>query len=80
MKPTKDECLEALYFIAIITNGGGDVKQELKIFQKLIDEHFELVDKYNKLERENRGLKTTIKNLREKEDKRYKAIAGSKHE
>ncbi len=77
---TRKECLEALYFIAIATSCSGDVKKELKTLQKLIDEHFKLVDKYNKLERENGGLKTTIKNLRDKEDKRYKAIAGSKYE
>lgn len=74
MSLTKEECLEALFFIVIITNGGDGVKQEIKILQKLIDEHFELVEKYNKLERENRGLKTTIKNLREKEDKRYEQL------
>lgn len=76
----RKECLEALYFIAIATNYSDGVKRELKIIQKLIDEHFELLDKYDKLERENRGLKTTIKNLREKEDKRYKAITGGKYE
>lgn len=77
---TRKECLEALYFLAISSSDGTSMAKEIKILQKLIDEHFELVEKYEKLERENGGLKTTIKNLREKEDKRYKAIAGSKYE
>lgn len=83
MNLTKEECLEALHSIAItdtylVYSNGDGVKEELKIIRELIDEHFELVEKYDKLKRENLGLKQTIKNLREKEAKRYSDIVGSK--
>lgn len=83
MNLTKEECLEALHSIAItdtylVYSNSDGVKEELKIIRELIDEHFELVEKYDKLKRENLGLKQTIKNLREKEAKRYNDIMGSK--
>lgn len=83
MNLTKEECLEALHSITItdtylVYSNGDGVKEELKIIRELIDEHFELVEKYDKLKRENLGLKQTIKNLREKEAKRYSDIVGSK--
>ena len=83
MKLTKKECLEALHSIAVtdtylVYSNGDGVKEELKIIRELIDEHFELLEKYDKLKRENLGLKQTIKNLREKEAKRYNDIVGSK--
>lgn len=89
MSLTREECLEAhkeLDNALLVTDymNGRTIstypvyKDELGIFRKLIDEHFELVEKYDKLKRENLGLKQTIKNLREKEAKRYSDIMGSK--
>lgn len=83
MNLTKEECLEALHSIAVtdtylVYSNGDDVAKELKIIRELIDEHFELVEKYDKLKRENLGLKQTVKNLKEKEAKRYSDIMGSK--
>lgn len=83
MSLTKEECLEALHSIAVtdtylVYSNSDGVNEELKIIRELIDEHFELVEKYDKLKRENLGLKQTIKNLREKEAKRYSDIVGSK--
>lgn len=83
MNLTKEECLEALHSIAVtdtylVYSNSDGVNEELKIIRELIDEHFELLEKYDKLKRENLGLKQTIKNLREKEAKRYNDIMGSK--
>lgn len=78
MKLTKEEYLKALDFISATSIYIKGVGKELKIIQELIDEHFELVEKYDKLKRENLGLKQTVKNLKEKEAKRYSDIMGSK--
>ncbi len=91
MKLTKKECLEAHKELdnALLVTDYVDGKavttypiyeDKLGIFRKLIDEHFELVTKYDRLKHENLGLKTTIKNLKEKEDKRYQSITGGKYE
>lgn len=82
---TKEECEKAL---KIIEEGTDEVEdynsipkgyynefeQEIDVIKQLIKEHFELVDKYYKLESANIGLKQTISNFREKQEKFFKNI------
>lgn len=75
MKLTKEECIKAI--TRFYENSQNDLDlNDCDLLSRLIDEYFDLLEKYEQLnksfdlfielERENRGLKTTIKNLRER--------------
>lgn len=67
---TKEKCERALEN-AVDT---GIIRKDWNVLNQLIQEHFELVDKYYKLESENIGLKQTIANFKEKQEKFFKNI------
>lgn len=70
MKLTKKECEEAF---RLIWYGGAD-GYEREMIEQLINDYFELEEKYYKLESENIGLKQTIANFKEKQEKFFKNI------
>lgn len=81
MKLTKERCESALKWAGDCFFEDRDGRQwdfksfsDYKVLERLIEEYFELVDKYYKLESANIGLKQTISNFREKQEKFFKNI------
>ena len=81
----KEECEKAIKIIEEGTNEIEDFRsipkgyynefeQEIGVIKQLIEEYFELLDKYYKLESENIGLKKTIANFKEKQEKFFRNI------
>lgn len=60
----KEECLQVIDRIEKNVN-----TTELERLKELLNNYFSLYDKYIKLEAENIGLKQTVRNFREKQEK-----------